>query len=356
MVGATYVVALFITILDSTIVGVALPAMAEDFQVPTASIGWVSVGYLVSMAVWIPASGWLGDRFGTKRVLLVALVVFTSASILCGLSRSLEQLILFRLIQGGSAGMVSPVGTAMLFRAFPPERRARAAGILIVPTSLAPGDTVDIGVGVANNIAGSGKDAPIRLALAVGNGLEVVGDAALLQTETTQVGAVISERTIDETPLVSRNLVALTLLIPGVTATDPDSGILSYSLNGVDARFFNINNNTGEVFFKETPNYEAPRDASGNNVYDITVTATDGLGISSTKAVAIQVTDVADTAGAPVIDLGFYGKLIAPGVVDGGRWYYYWDRSGDGSSADGPGRPCLSCRGTEPGLRRGCAP
>ena len=138
MVGATYVVALFITILDSTIVGVALPAMAEDFQVPTASIGWVSVGYLVSMAVWIPASGWLGDRFGTKRILLVALVVFTSASILCGLSRSLEQLILFRLIQGGSAGMVSPVGTAMLFRAFPPERRARAAGILIVPTSLAP--------------------------------------------------------------------------------------------------------------------------------------------------------------------------------------------------------------------------
>ena len=137
-VAVIYVAALFITILDSTIVGVALPSMATDFSVSTASIGWVVVGYLVSMAVWIPASGWIGDRIGTKRVFLSALGAFTLASILCGMSRSLDQLIVFRLLQGAAAGMVSPVGTAMLFRAFPPERRARAAAILIIPTSMAP--------------------------------------------------------------------------------------------------------------------------------------------------------------------------------------------------------------------------
>ena len=138
VVGAAYAVALFITILDSTIVGVALPAMAAEFHVSTAAIGWVVVGYLLSMAVWIPASGWIGDRFGTKRVFLFALALFTVASILCGLSGSLDQLVAFRILQGGAAGMVSPIGTAMLFRAFPPERRARASAILIVPTAMGP--------------------------------------------------------------------------------------------------------------------------------------------------------------------------------------------------------------------------
>jgi EmrB/QacA subfamily drug resistance transporter len=90
------------------------------------------------MAVWIPASGWIGDRFGTRRVFLGALAVFTAASILCGLSQSLEQLLAVRVVQGAAAGMLNPVGTAMLFRAFPPEQRARAAAILFVPTSISP--------------------------------------------------------------------------------------------------------------------------------------------------------------------------------------------------------------------------
>jgi EmrB/QacA subfamily drug resistance transporter len=137
-VSVIYIVALFVTILDTTVVGTALPAMAADLGVSTASIGWVVIVYLVSMAVWIPASGWLGDRFGTRRVFLAALAIFTGASILCGLSQSLEQLLVVRIIQGGAAGMLNPVGTAMLFRAFPPERRARAAAILFIPTSIAP--------------------------------------------------------------------------------------------------------------------------------------------------------------------------------------------------------------------------
>jgi EmrB/QacA subfamily drug resistance transporter len=137
-VAVIYIVALFVTILDTTVVGTALPAMATDLGVSTASIGWVVIAYLVSMAVWIPASGWLGDRYGTRRVFLLALAIFTGASILCGLSSSLEQLLVVRVFQGGAAGMLNPVGTAMLFRAFPPERRARAAAILFIPTSTAP--------------------------------------------------------------------------------------------------------------------------------------------------------------------------------------------------------------------------
>jgi EmrB/QacA subfamily drug resistance transporter len=138
VVGVVFVVGLFMNILDSTVVNVALPAIAEDFGVAAASAEWVVVGYLLSLAVWIPASGWIGDRFGTKRTFLTALVIFTAASALCGLADSLEQLIAFRILQGVGGGMLTPVGTAMLFRAFPPSERAAAARVLIIPTVTAP--------------------------------------------------------------------------------------------------------------------------------------------------------------------------------------------------------------------------
>jgi EmrB/QacA subfamily drug resistance transporter len=92
----------------------------------------------VSLAVFIPASGWLGDRFGMKRMLLLAIVIFTGASALCGLSQSLTQLVIFRILQGVGGGMLTPIGMAMLFRTFPPAERVRASRILIVPTAFAP--------------------------------------------------------------------------------------------------------------------------------------------------------------------------------------------------------------------------
>ena len=88
--------------------------------------------------MFIPASGWLGDRFGGKPVLLAAIAVFTAASALCGLASSLGELVAFRILQGAGGGMLAPVGMAMLFRAFPPEERIRASAILTVPTTLAP--------------------------------------------------------------------------------------------------------------------------------------------------------------------------------------------------------------------------
>ena len=137
-VATAFVAGLFMDILDSTVVNVALPTLGRHFQAGTDELEWVVTGYLLSLAVWIPASGWIGDRFGTKRTFLFAMAVFTISSALCGQAQSIEQLIAFRLLQGVGGGMMTPVGTAMLFRAFGPAERAGAAAILSIPTLVAP--------------------------------------------------------------------------------------------------------------------------------------------------------------------------------------------------------------------------
>jgi EmrB/QacA subfamily drug resistance transporter len=137
-VSVVFVAAMFLSILDVTIVNVALPTIGRDFAVSPTTVDTISIAFLVSLAVFIPASGWLGDRFGGKRVLLTAIAVFTAASALCGLASSLPELVAFRVLQGAGGGMLVPVGMAMLFRAFPPEERLRASAILTGPTTLAP--------------------------------------------------------------------------------------------------------------------------------------------------------------------------------------------------------------------------
>jgi EmrB/QacA subfamily drug resistance transporter len=137
-VSVVFVAAMFISIMDVTIVNVALPTIGREFSVSPTAVDSISIAFLVSLAVFIPASGWLGDRFGGKRVLLIAIAVFTAASALCGLASSLGELVAFRILQGAGGGMLAPVGMAMLFRAFPPEERIRASAILTVPTAFAP--------------------------------------------------------------------------------------------------------------------------------------------------------------------------------------------------------------------------
>jgi len=138
LVAAAFVAGMFMDIMDTTIVNVALPTLGTEFGIGDGALEWVVTGYLLSLAVWIPASGWIGDRFGTKKTFVFALVVFTLGSALCGAAWNVESLVAFRLLQGVGGGMLTPVGTAMLFRAFPPQERAQASAVLTVPTAIAP--------------------------------------------------------------------------------------------------------------------------------------------------------------------------------------------------------------------------
>jgi EmrB/QacA subfamily drug resistance transporter len=138
VVGAVYVASMFLNIMDATVVNVALPTLSRYFAVPVASVSGVVTAYLVTLAVAMPVSGWLGDRFGARRVLLGAIGLFTAASALCGVATSLPELVAFRAVQGAGGGLLIPVGMAMMFRTYPPAERIRANRLLIVPTLLAP--------------------------------------------------------------------------------------------------------------------------------------------------------------------------------------------------------------------------
>lgn len=133
-----YIVAIFMTVIDGTMVNVALPTMAEEFGVRASDVEWIAVGYLLAVATVIPAAGWLGDRFGTKRVFIVSLAAFTVVSVLCGLAQTLEQLVVLRVLQGLGGGLMTPVGAAMLYRAFPMSRRATAATAVLSVAVIAP--------------------------------------------------------------------------------------------------------------------------------------------------------------------------------------------------------------------------
>ena len=137
-VSIAYVTALFMTAVDMQIVNVALPTLSRAFAAPLTDVQWTVIAYLLTLAVVIPASGWIGDRVGTKRTFLFALALFTAASALCGLAESLPELIAARALQGIGGGMLTPTGTAMLYRAYGPERRAKVARTLIVPILIGP--------------------------------------------------------------------------------------------------------------------------------------------------------------------------------------------------------------------------
>jgi EmrB/QacA subfamily drug resistance transporter len=138
LVAIVFIFGLFMDLMDTTIVNVAIPSLRRDFHASTALVEWTVTGYLLSLAVVIPAAGWLSDRFGTKRIFIYAMGIFVAASAACGLAQSIEQLIIFRFLQGIGGGMMTPVGTAMLSREFPGTERAKASAILSVPVVLAP--------------------------------------------------------------------------------------------------------------------------------------------------------------------------------------------------------------------------
>ena len=137
-ISVVYMASMFMSILDSTIVNVALATIGREFHQPASTVALVSISYLVALAVSIPASGWFGDRFGGKRVLTFAVLLFTLSSAACGLAPNLGLLVLARFIQGMAGGLMTPVGMAMLYRVYGPAERPVVARRLTLVTTLAP--------------------------------------------------------------------------------------------------------------------------------------------------------------------------------------------------------------------------
>ncbi|WP_458353655.1 DHA2 family efflux MFS transporter permease subunit [Peribacillus frigoritolerans] len=138
VVCIVYVIAMFMVSMDGTIVNVILPTISNEFNLDPSSTSGINIGYLVSLAVFLPVAGWLGDRFGTKKIFLIALGVFTAASFLCGFANNLQTLNLFRVLQGAGGGILTPVGMAILFRTFSPEERPKVSRSLVLPIAFAP--------------------------------------------------------------------------------------------------------------------------------------------------------------------------------------------------------------------------
>jgi EmrB/QacA subfamily drug resistance transporter len=129
---------LFMEQLDSTIVNTAIPSIAASMQVEPLSLKAVVASYILSLAVCIPISGWMADRFGTRRVFLSAVAVFTLASILCGLSLNVPMLVAARLLQGAGAAMMMPVGRLTIVRTFPKSELLAAMNFVVIPALIGP--------------------------------------------------------------------------------------------------------------------------------------------------------------------------------------------------------------------------
>lgn len=132
------VVGTFMAILDSSIVNVAIPKMMTIFGAAETQIQWVLTGYMLTMSIVIPLTGYLTDRFGGKNIYVFALVVFTIGSALCGLATSTNTMIAARVIQAIGGGMIMPVGMTMLFQTVPLEKRGVALGFWGIAAMAAP--------------------------------------------------------------------------------------------------------------------------------------------------------------------------------------------------------------------------
>ena len=124
--------------LDSTIVNTAIPSMAASFNVPPLSLKAVVASYFLSLAVCIPLSGWIADRFGTRKVFAWAVGLFTLSSIFCGLSINISMLVVGRVLQGMAAAMMMPVGRLSVIRTFPKSELLPAMNFVIIPALIGP--------------------------------------------------------------------------------------------------------------------------------------------------------------------------------------------------------------------------
>ena len=134
LVAATF----FMEFLDGTVLTTAIPSIAGDFGVPSASVNITMTAYLMTVAMGIPLSGWLAERLGARRIFCLAIAVFTAASLLCAASQDLTALTVSRVLQGLGGAMMVPVGTLLVLRGTPKSDLLRATAYLVWPGLLAP--------------------------------------------------------------------------------------------------------------------------------------------------------------------------------------------------------------------------
>jgi DHA2 family multidrug resistance protein len=138
IVTASLMTATTMQSLDMTIVNVALPHIQGSISATQEQMSWVLTSYIIAVAVMMPMTGWLNARFGRKRLYLVCLLGFTASSILCGIAQSIEQIVVFRILQGLSGAAIVPLSQAILLDVNPPQRHARAMAIWTAGITLAP--------------------------------------------------------------------------------------------------------------------------------------------------------------------------------------------------------------------------
>jgi EmrB/QacA subfamily drug resistance transporter len=138
VVGGVATLGLIMAVLDTTIVNVALDTLSRDLHAPLSTIQWVSTGYLLSLAAVIPLSGWVTERFGSKRTWIASIALFAIGSGMCALATSAGELIAFRVLQGVGGGMLLPVGFTLVAQSAGPRRVGRALALVGVPILLGP--------------------------------------------------------------------------------------------------------------------------------------------------------------------------------------------------------------------------
>jgi EmrB/QacA subfamily drug resistance transporter len=138
LVAGVVVLGAIMSILDITVVSVAQPTLQTTFDASPAQVAWTMTGYTLALASVIPLTGWAADRFGTKRLYMLAVLLFTAGSLLCATATSIEMLVGFRVLQGLGGGMLMPLGMTIMTRAAGPARIGRVMAVLGVPMLLGP--------------------------------------------------------------------------------------------------------------------------------------------------------------------------------------------------------------------------
>jgi EmrB/QacA subfamily drug resistance transporter len=137
-IAGVVVLGAIMSILDITVVSVALPTFQTEFNASYAQVAWTMTAYTLALATVIPLTGWAADRFGTKRLYMTALLLFTLGSALCATADSIGQLVGYRVLQGLGGGMLMPLGMTIMTRAAGPDRIGRLMAVLGVPMLLGP--------------------------------------------------------------------------------------------------------------------------------------------------------------------------------------------------------------------------